>query len=114
MYKSLALAAAIGCAAILPAQQSGTGPERPASQSQASGGPAATGSVVPRGSSGAGTGPERDTHQSQASGGPAATGSVVPRGNNGAGKDSQFEKKLSGDQKILHALDRLTFGPRPG
>ncbi len=27
---------------------------------------------------------------------------------------SQFEKKLSGDQKILHALNRLTFGPRPG
>src|SRR5580658_2922473 len=27
---------------------------------------------------------------------------------------SQFEKKLSGDQEILHALNRLTFGPRPG
>jgi uncharacterized protein (DUF1800 family) len=27
---------------------------------------------------------------------------------------SEFEKKLSGDQEILHALDRLTFGPRPG
>ena len=26
----------------------------------------------------------------------------------------QFEKKLSKDQAILHALDRLTFGPRPG
>ncbi len=26
----------------------------------------------------------------------------------------QFEKKLGGDQAILHALDRLTFGPRPG
>jgi uncharacterized protein (DUF1800 family) len=25
-----------------------------------------------------------------------------------------FEKKLGGDQEILHALDRLTFGPRPG
>jgi len=25
-----------------------------------------------------------------------------------------FEKKLNGDQEILHALDRLTFGPRPG
>ena len=23
-------------------------------------------------------------------------------------------KKLNGDQEILHALDRLTFGPRPG
>jgi len=50
MHKSFALAAAVGCAAILPAQQS----------------------------------------------------------------YSQFEKKLSGDQEILHALDRLTFGPRPG
>ena len=27
---------------------------------------------------------------------------------------SQFEKKLSKDQSILHALNRLTFGPRPG
>src|SRR6516165_7910012 len=27
---------------------------------------------------------------------------------------SQFEKKLSKDQAILHALDRLTFGPKPG
>jgi uncharacterized protein (DUF1800 family) len=27
---------------------------------------------------------------------------------------SEFAKKLSGDQEILHALDRLTFGPRPG
>jgi uncharacterized protein (DUF1800 family) len=26
----------------------------------------------------------------------------------------QFEKKLGGDQEILHALDRLTYGPRPG
>jgi uncharacterized protein (DUF1800 family) len=25
-----------------------------------------------------------------------------------------FEKKLSRDQQVLHALDRLTFGPRPG
>src|ERR1700726_2942690 len=25
-----------------------------------------------------------------------------------------FQKKLSKDQQILHALDRLTFGPRPG
>ncbi len=24
-----------------------------------------------------------------------------------------FQKKLNGDQQILHALDRLTFGPRP-
>ena len=27
---------------------------------------------------------------------------------------SQFQKKLNKDQQILHALDRLTFGPRPG
>src|SRR5882724_130121 len=27
---------------------------------------------------------------------------------------SQFKKTLSKDQQILHALDRLTFGPRPG
>jgi uncharacterized protein (DUF1800 family) len=32
-----------------------------------------------------------------------------------AGPDyTQFQKKLGGDQAILHALDRLTFGPRPG
>src|SRR5580698_7132426 len=27
---------------------------------------------------------------------------------------SQFQRKLSKDQQVLHALDRLTFGPRPG
>ncbi len=27
---------------------------------------------------------------------------------------AQFQKKLSKDRQILHALDRLTFGPRPG
>jgi hypothetical protein len=27
---------------------------------------------------------------------------------------SQFEKPLSKDQEVLHALTRLTFGPRPG
>src|SRR5580700_8589368 len=26
----------------------------------------------------------------------------------------RFDKPLTGDQAILHALDRLTFGPRPG
>ena len=25
-----------------------------------------------------------------------------------------FQKKLNKDDQILHALDRLTFGPRPG
>jgi uncharacterized protein (DUF1800 family) len=28
--------------------------------------------------------------------------------------DKLFQKKLGKDQQILHALDRLTFGPRPG
>lgn len=28
--------------------------------------------------------------------------------------DSQFTQPLSKDQQILHALNRLTFGPRPG
>jgi uncharacterized protein (DUF1800 family) len=32
----------------------------------------------------------------------------------GTGDYSRFEKSLSKDQQILHALDRLTFGPRPG
>ena len=27
---------------------------------------------------------------------------------------TQFQKKLSNDEQVLHALDRLTFGPRPG
>src|SRR5258708_818611 len=27
---------------------------------------------------------------------------------------SQFQKKLNKDQQILHAIDRLTFGPKPG
>jgi hypothetical protein len=27
---------------------------------------------------------------------------------------TQFQKKISGDRQILHALNRLTFGPRPG
>src|SRR5580704_16894909 len=25
-----------------------------------------------------------------------------------------FDKKLSKDEQVLHVLDRLTFGPRPG
>jgi hypothetical protein len=28
--------------------------------------------------------------------------------------DKRFQKKLGKDDQILHALDRLTFGPRPG
>ena len=27
---------------------------------------------------------------------------------------SQFNKKLNQDRQILHVLNRLTFGPRPG
>jgi hypothetical protein len=30
------------------------------------------------------------------------------------GADGPFEKKLTKDQQILHSLNRLTFGPRPG
>jgi uncharacterized protein (DUF1800 family) len=38
-----------------------------------------------------------------------------PKGDPKPGPDyRQFEKKLNGDQEVLHALDRLTFGPRPG
>jgi len=29
-------------------------------------------------------------------------------------QSKQFQKKLNKDEQILHALDRLTFGPRPG
>jgi uncharacterized protein (DUF1800 family) len=29
-------------------------------------------------------------------------------------KYAEFQKKITPDQEILHALDRLTFGPRPG
>jgi hypothetical protein len=32
----------------------------------------------------------------------------------GAGKSKLFDKKLPNDKKILHALNRLSFGPRPG
>src|ERR1700689_835166 len=28
--------------------------------------------------------------------------------------NQRFNEKLSKDEQILHALDRLTFGPRPG
>src|ERR1700735_5082477 len=44
---------------------------------------------------------------------PARTGD--PKSDLKPGPDySQFQKKLGGDQEVLHALDRLTFGPRPG
>src|ERR1700677_651557 len=42
---------------------------------------------------------------------PAAAKPKKPKPSN----DSKlFQKKLSKDEQILHALDRLTFGPRPG
>src|SRR5580704_6401472 len=28
--------------------------------------------------------------------------------------NTPFDQKLTGDQAILHAIDRLSFGPRPG
>ncbi len=42
---------------------------------------------------------------------------LLPAGTSDAGRKpdySRFEKGLSKDQQILHVLDRLTFGPRPG
>src|SRR5580700_10638487 len=36
---------------------------------------------------------------------------LVPRAVRGT---DPFEQKLSSDQEIVHALNRLTFGPRPG
>jgi uncharacterized protein (DUF1800 family) len=37
-----------------------------------------------------------------------------PRKAKPADDNKLFQKKLSKDEQILHALDRLTFGPRPG
>ncbi len=37
-----------------------------------------------------------------------------PKKNKPADDNKLFQKKLSKDDQILHALDRLTFGPRPG
>jgi len=37
-----------------------------------------------------------------------------PRAPKPAADNKLFQKKLSKDDQILHALDRLTFGPRPG
>jgi hypothetical protein len=36
---------------------------------------------------------------------------VKPEKDNSA---KQFRTKISKDEQVLHALDRLTFGPRPG
>ena len=40
--------------------------------------------------------------------------SVLARTSKTADPYTAFKAKLSKDQRILHALDRLTFGPRPG
>jgi len=40
----------------------------------------------------------------------AAIGTLLHVG----GAATQWDKKLKGDEKILHALNRLSFGPRPG
>ena len=37
-----------------------------------------------------------------------------PKKTKPADENKLFQKKLSKDDQILHALDRLTFGPRPG
>jgi uncharacterized protein (DUF1800 family) len=37
-----------------------------------------------------------------------------PKGHKPVNDNKLFQKKLSKDEQILHALDRLTFGPRPG
>jgi len=42
---------------------------------------------------------------------PAAAKPIKPKP---ADDSKLFQKKLSKDEQILHALDRLTFGPRPG
>ena len=54
-------------------------------------------------------------------GGVLCSASLLPAGAHDSKPDdpkpkdySRFEKGLSKDQQILHALDRLTFGPRPG
>src|SRR5450759_418006 len=43
-----------------------------------------------------------------------APGISAYAGKKSAGESRQFQKQLAGDQKILQALNRLTWGPRPG
>ena len=46
---------------------------------------------------------------------PAAASGKAPKPADEAKLQAKlFQKKLSKDDQILHALDRLTFGPRPG
>ena len=44
----------------------------------------------------------------------AFTGTAKPKASKPAPDSKLFQKKLSKDDQILHALDRLSFGPRPG
>src|ERR1700692_3771270 len=39
---------------------------------------------------------------------------LFPKSAKPAKTDKLFQKKLGKDDQMLHALDRLTFGPRPG
>src|SRR5579871_4752192 len=41
----------------------------------------------------------------------ALAAAIIPSSGNATGP---FDKKLSSDQQIVHALNRLAFGPRPG
>ncbi|HEV2688865.1 MAG TPA: DUF1800 domain-containing protein, partial [Bryobacteraceae bacterium] len=46
---------------------------------------------------------------------PVVSSTKSPKPSEDAKKQAKlFQKKLNKDQQILHALDRLTFGPRPG
>jgi uncharacterized protein (DUF1800 family) len=45
---------------------------------------------------------------------PAASGKAPKPADEAKIQAKLFQKKLSKDDQILHALDRLTFGPRPG
>jgi uncharacterized protein (DUF1800 family) len=44
----------------------------------------------------------------------ALPAAAKPKKSKPADDEKLFQKKLSKDDQILHALDRLTFGPRPG
>src|SRR5580698_3260902 len=44
----------------------------------------------------------------------ALPAAAKPKKSKPADDDKLFQKKLSKDDQVLHALDRLTFGPRPG
>src|ERR1035438_8522702 len=44
----------------------------------------------------------------------AVPGISVYAGQKNAAQGRQYQKQLTGDRKILQALNRLTYGPRPG